>query len=552
MKYRDMTPIPTQMERADARQVENNAGGFVYQVRDPERLRRFLVLGTEGGTFYASQRDLTKVNVDFLKAYAAKDPVVFYNVLAEANSGNIVPRHSTILLALAILYTHGVERVDDKTERNVAAAAIAPNFDTFVRTGTHLFEFVDYVTQYRGWGRGLRSMIAAWYKNKPAEDLAYQVTKYRQRGGWTHRDLLRKTHPQVEKGSPLANVFDYVTHGRLHFAEGEEATVLDEAVIAEFESVKAKTLEPTQATRLTWEMLPTESLTDPEVWINLMRQNNLPYTALLRNLGRMTSIGVFHGAQATRDAVARLSDKQYVTRARVHPFQVLTALKTYTSGRGFRGSLTWTPKQQIVDALDAAFYASFGNVQATGKRTLIALDVSGSMGSPLMDSNVTAREGSTAMAMATIAADPDTTDTIAFTSGGWTPPGEARGWHRGSIVELGLSPRRRLDDIVRETSRLPFGGTDCALPITWALAHKKVYDTFVVYTDNETWAGGVQPMDALRTYRAQVNRDARLVVVGMTATEFTIADPNDAGALDVVGFDASAPSLISNFSSGKF
>lgn len=547
MKYRDMNVPATQRERADERQVENSAGGFVYQVGAPERMRRFLVLGSEGGTFYASQKDLTKANVDNLKALAAKDPFVYITVLEQANEQNIAPRHSTVLLALAVLYGHTTEAA--------ARVWVKDNFTKIVRTGTHLFEFVDYVTMYRGWGRGLRSLIASWYKDKESDDLAYQVVKYRQRGGWSHRDLLRKSHPQAT--GQVATILDYVAHGR-PADDGSGQVKSFARVIDQFEDVKNGDLNPVEADALSWEMLPTESLTDPAVWTALIAtRGRLPYTAMLRNLGRMTSIGVFNDANVTRDVAVRLSDPEYVRRARVHPFNVLTALKTYSSGGGFRGSLTWTPKQAIVDALDAAFYASFGNVESTGKRINIALDVSGSMGAHLMNSNVTAREGSVAMAMATLAADPDTTDTIAFTSGGWTPPAiqgrQGQRWgFNGGITELGISPRRRMDDVVRETSRLGFGATDCALPITWALAHKKVYDAFVVMTDNETWAGNVQPMDALRTYRQMVNREARLIVVGMTSTGFSIADREDAGTMDVVGFDASAPSLISNFIAGKF
>ena len=40
---------------------------------------------------------------------------------------------------------------------------------------------------------------------------------------------------------------------------------------------------------------------------------------------------------------------------------------------------------------------------------------------------------------------------------------------------------------------------------------------------------------------------ARLIVVAFTSNGFTIADPNDAGTLDVVGFDSTAPQLISDF-----
>lgn len=97
-------------------------------------------------------------------------------------------------------------------------------------------------------------------------------------------------------------------------------------------------------------------------------------------------------------------------------------------------------------------------------------------------------------------------------------------------------------------SGLPFGGTDCALPMVWARKHKVEVDTFAVYTDNETWAGDMHPHQALREYRDWSGIDARLVVIGMTATDFTIADPTDPGMLDVAGFDSAVPMLLNNFS----
>ena len=555
MKYSDMIVPATQREKADERQVENHAGGYVYEVDSAARLRRFLVLGTEGGTFYASQKDLTKENVQFLKTFASMEPAHYYSVLHDADRDNIAPRHSTVLLALAVLYTH----TEDKETRD----EIKAQFTSFVRTGTHLFEFVEYVTMFRKWGRGLRSIISSWYTTKKPSDLAYLLVKYRQRGGWTHRDLLRLAHGTKDATSDMRNVIDYAVHGIVTIEDasktGKFTTVNDDVlpeVITQFEQAKAGTLSPVDATALSWEMLPTEALKDPLTWVALIQRGNLPYTAMLRNLGRMTSIGVFSDGPTLRAVVARLIDPEQVKRSRVHPFNVLTALKTYSGGHGFRGSLSWTPKQAIVDALDAAFYAAFGNVEPTGKRINIALDISGSMGARLMDSNVTAREASTAMAMATLAGDPATTVTTAFTSGGgsWTVPSMKQRFigYPSGISEVGLSTRRRLDDMVRDMDRMRMGGTDCALPMLWAMETGQVFDAFIVYTDSETWAGSVQPMDALRAYRQRVNLEARLIVVGMTSTGFTIADPNDAGALDVVGFDASAPATISNFIAGRF
>lgn len=53
----------------------------------------------------------------------------------------------------------------------------------------------------------------------------------------------------------------------------------------------------------------------------------------------------------------------------------------------------------------------------------------------------------------------------------------------------------------------------------------------------------MHPDEALRAYRAKSGIPAKLIAVGMTATGFTIADPNDGGMFDVVGFDTATPNL---------
>ena len=95
----------------------------------------------------------------------------------------------------------------------------------------------------------------------------------------------------------------------------------------------------------------------------------------------------------------------------------------------------------------------------------------------------------------------------------------------------------RLDDVIKKTDALPFGGTDCALPMLWAADNQVPVDIFCVYTDSETWAGAIHPSQALAAYRQKMGIGAKLVVIGMVSNGFTIADPNDAGMLDVVGFD---------------
>ena len=58
------------------------------------------------------------------------------------------------------------------------------------------------------------------------------------------------------------------------------------------------------------------------------------------------------------------------------------------------------------------------------------------------------------------------------------------------MVPLDITDRDSIPDAVRKTQALPFGGTDCALPMLDALQKGIPVDCFVLLTDSETWAGG--------------------------------------------------------------
>ena len=194
------------------------------------------------------------------------------------------------------------------------------------------------------------------------------------------------------------------------------------------------------------ECIPTEHLNDPAVWEALLE--GMPLMAMVRNLAKMTAVGLLTpGSKATKTVRERLADGEHIRKSRLHPLAILLAAATYTRGRGLKGSLSWEPVATVKDALDDAFYAAFGNVTPAGKRTLIGLDVSGSMscgqvaGTPL-----TPREAAAALAMVTARTEPDY-QVMAF---------------QEKLVPLDISARSRLTDVVKKTEGLPFGGTDCA------------------------------------------------------------------------------------------
>ena len=507
-------------------QVPNAAGGYVWAVDDWTRLDRFLVLGAEGGTYYVSERKLTVENAQAVAACIKVDGVAAVERIAAVSEQGRAPKNDPALFALAMASALG----NEQTRR--AALTALPRV---ARTGTHLFHFLAYVEAFRGWGRGLRQAVGAWYAGKPAKALAYQAIKYQARDGWTHRDALRLAHvkpPTAEHGI----VLHWIARG--WDAVGDEPHPV-EAVrqIWAFERARragsaGEVVELIERYDLPWEAVPGEWLGETAVWRALLPK--LPLTALLRNLARLTANGALvPGDAAVEAVVARLGNAEALRAARIHPIAVLAALTTYARGRGGRGSLVWQPVPEVLDALDRAFYLAFAGVEPAGKRIVLALDVSGSMhgGTVAGVPGLTPRVGAAAMALVTAAVEPHVT-TIAFSH---------------EMVPIAISPRQRLDDVVRQTNDLPFGATDCAKPMVWAMENGVSADAFVIYTDNETWFGKIHPVQALQEYRRKTGIPAKLVVVAMTSNGFSIADPNDAGMLDVVGFDAVAPQVIGDF-----
>ncbi|HEU5075710.1 MAG TPA: TROVE domain-containing protein, partial [Polyangiaceae bacterium] len=444
--------------------------------------------------------------------------------------------------------------------RKAAFAALA----LVCRTGTHLFQFAESVQHFRGWGRALRRGIARWYNDKTEDALAYQVVKYQQRHGWSHRDLMRLAHPDPKHAALYRWVVGAnaevreVKRGdrRVHYA----AVPSLPAFVLGYEALKCadSVQEVVRLIRqhgFTHEMIPGAFKDSVEVWGALIKR--MPLTALLRNLAKLTSVGLIApGSWATALVEERLLSREALRKARVHPLALLLTLVTYKRGRGVRGDLQWQPERRVIDALDAAFYRAFDVVEPTGKRVLLALDVSASMdgGTIAGAPGVTPRIASAALAMVTARSEREW-HAVGFSGGApgeWAPQGHGSGgWGaRSGLVPLSISPRQRLDDVVAAIRRVPMGGTDCALPMLYAAARGLAVDAFCVFTDNETWAGSIHPYQALQQYRRRTRIAAKLVVVGMTATRFSIAHPDDAGMLDVVGFDTAAPAVMADFIRG--
>lgn len=528
VKHYNPTVTPQNEAQPGKPQVKNAASGYVFPVDKWTCLDRFLIIGSEKPTYYASGAALTKENAKNVLDCLQEDSYRTINRIIEISESKRAPKNDPAIYALALAAS---------AELPATRANALNALGHVCRTGTHLFQFAAEVNEMRGWGRGLRQAIAGWYLSRDPESLAYQLVKYVQRKGWSHRDLLRLSHPKTET-TEFNSLFKYVVNGMKDYPTNsppKRVMGLEKLRgISHVPSKAANIIRCYQLPREAVELVNTELLQKKEIWEALLE--SMPITAMIRNLGKMTAIELLTPmSAAVKHVVKTLSDKERIIKSGVHPIAILMAMNTYLQGHGDKGKLHWTPLSSIGDALNDAFYASFANVAPTGKRRLLAIDTSGSMTWPnTAVGGVTARVASAAIALITKAAEPET-EIINFSE---------------KAMPLDISPKRRLDDVISYIDKQAAAATDCSQPVLYAARKKLLFDSIEIYTDNETWAGKIHPSQALREYRAHFGLRTKMVVAAMTPVNYSIADPADGGMLDVVGFDAAVPSIIADFVRG--
>jgi 60 kDa SS-A/Ro ribonucleoprotein len=499
--------------------VENNAGGYVFKINPTQQLERFLLCGTENGSYYAGEMKLTQDNAKAIIVFIQQDgQKVLNTVLALQNR---VPKKDTILFVLALLCTYGNEEVKKATYNEISKVC---------KTATHLFMFVSQVNAMRGWSRGLRRAVAKWYESKDLESLAYQVVKYRNRTGFTHKDILRLSHP-VSKSVNQNNLFKYAVE-KFDFEnlkmDGIFGSSKANNMVLAFEKAKtASTKELVSLineSNLTWEMVPTEKLNEPEVLKALLL--NMPAQALVRNLNRFAKAGLTNGNSETTKAIAEKL-KFVLPESNIHPVNLVNQMLTYSVGQGDKSSNTWNVNQKIVDTLHEGYYDLVKNVEATGKNILMGLDVSGSMNSRVAGTQINASNLG-ALLSATILRTEPNSEVMAFDT---------------QIKKVDFGARTDLNAILR--ANFQGGGTDCSLPFEYALQTKNKYDAIIIFTDSETWAGQSHALDLIKKYR-KINPNVKVIEVAMVANPHTLL-PEDPNFLRIVGFDASVMSVINTF-----
>lgn len=512
--------------KVDERQVKNTQGLYVYPGKDFDMLRRFLILGTTAPTYHAGTQNVQK-NLTLIDNLVATNGLEVVHEVFRLDKENLLIRKAPAIYVLA----YALKKGDIATRKYVSE-----NVYTFLRTGRDIAAFVEEVEGLGGgWGRLTRNAVSNWYK-QPLNKVGYQVIKYRNTGQFEHRNILRLSHPEPET-DVHNNFFRYIV------GKSCDERQLPNQVIA-FESLKNADKEEVvtaiKSLELTHEMIPTKFKSDPDVWEALA--HHMPFRALVWNLGTFSRHGLLKPLSNLEDLiVAKLTDKEAVKASRIHPFTLLVGLRNYQLGKGERNE--WPVNNNVLTALNTAFDLSLNNVENTGTKYGLIVDVSGSMSSDYTDyrgksknllsgSNITPIEG--AGAMAVIQSRQGKAHLIGVDT---------------QVRDLGIVGNMPMSEVVRKLKTYRGYATNLGEGIEYFIENKISVDVIVFYTDNEVNQGR-QPVQLFDKYKKLVNKDAKMVVVGFEANNFSIADSSRSDMLDICGFDMSAPQVIEQFIKG--
>ncbi|GIK56444.1 MAG: hypothetical protein BroJett015_21070 [Chloroflexota bacterium] len=143
-------------------QVANSAGGYAWAVDDWMQLDRFLVLGSEGGTYYIQPQKLTRENAKAVRRCLQTDGRRVVARVVEVSENGRAPRNDPALFVLAMAAGLG-----DEATRQAAIAALP----RVARTSSTLWSL------WKGSAVGAGHCAGVWLTGTPAST----------RNGWLTR-----------------------------------------------------------------------------------------------------------------------------------------------------------------------------------------------------------------------------------------------------------------------------------------------------------------------------------------------------------------------------
>ncbi|MBB2487749.1 RNA-binding protein [Mitsuaria sp. WAJ17] len=279
-----------------------------------------------------------------------------------------------------------------------------------------------------------------------------------------------------------------------------------------------------------FQMLTALPLTAAQ-WAQIACQGS--WQMVRQNLNTFARHGVFELPGMAEAVAAKLSDAQAVAKAKVMPYQLLSAFKA-------AGETVPAP---VREALQDAMELSLANVPALAGRVVVCPDVSGSM-----SSSVTGHRGSATSTVRCI----DVAALVAAAVLRKNRQARVLPFEQG-VVKLSLNARDSVMSNAQALARIGGGGTNCSAPLALLNQERAAVDVVILVSDNESWVDATRhgATQTLREWEVlkQRNPQARLVCIDIQPTASTqAAERRD--ILNVGGFSDAVFTMVARFIAG--
>jgi len=312
----------------------------------------------------------------------------------------------------------------------------------------------------------------------------------------------------------------------------------DEAALppltAAFERFKRELAEgkaPAEVPAVPFQLLTALPL-KTEHWAQIARDGS--WQMVRQNLNTFARQGVF-GLKDMEDVVAnKLADANNVRRARVLPFQLLSAYKAADAG----------VPAKVREALQDAMELALANVPSFDGRVVVCPDVSGSMSSPL-----TGHRGSATSTVRCV----DVAALVAAAIGAKNRGARVLPFEQ-SVVTLRLNPRDSVLTQAQALAAIGGGGTNCSAPLALLNREQAEVDVVILVSDNESWVdanrrGATQTMREWEVLK-QRNPRARLICLDLQPYATTQAAER-ADVMNIGGFSDAVFETMAQFAKGQ-
>jgi 60 kDa SS-A/Ro ribonucleoprotein len=486
----------------------NSESAPAYALAPKQALAQYAATGCFGRTFYATaEEQLTRV----LELCNALDPQFVARVAIYSRTQSFMKDMPALLCAWLSA------RSADKETARLHEAVFSRVIDNARMLRSYVQILRSGVVGRKSLGTAPKRLVREWLAGRD-EGVLFSSSAGQSP---SLADIVKMVHPKP--ANPTRQAFYGYMIGRSY-----DANALPKLVM-QFEQFKAG--ETLDVPDLPFMLLSALPLTAND-WVSIAK--NASWQTTRMNLNTFARHGVFEAKGLAGRIAARLRDAGEIRRARVFPYQLLTAYQNCDAA----------VPQEVRDALQDAMELAIANVPSIEGRVVVCPDVSGSMRSPVTGH----RRGSTtavrcadiaALVAASVLRKNSTATVLPFDYG---------------VVPLDLNSRDSVMTNAGKLASIGGGGTNCSAPVRLLNTMQEKADLIIFVSDNESWvdAGrgrGTALMAEWSEFR-QRNPKARLVCLDIQPNQTTQAAER-ADILNIGGFSDQVFETISAFAAGK-